>query len=502
MNFIPQQAGKSPNYWCTWSTQNWGRKEINTDYRAFVEGVGSKAAREAMNEEYLEKWLLQFPEICSDLYLMLDDGWDIPYGIHRDKNMDAFGSLMLDEERFPSFRGTPGERLKKLNNHVKAAGWRGLSLWIPAQPAGEVSDGEEMERYWKERISWCKEAGVEYWKVDWGIRSRDVEYRRRLSNLAREEYPQLVIEHAYCMTPYNGVGLPDETNPQDRFSQMRENEEKSREIHRFSEVFRTYDVFNQLCVSTTIDRTAWLLQSEGGLLNCEDNVILSASLGCCAGVMRSKYWGEIPRIDYDSLLLRKQLNEVTGAIRWQRLAPAFTGTKTIASDETLTDVWYFNPGECWVQGVYNKELRQTAPAIVARNMELPEISFDDVQPFVTCSRNPNGAMTVAVFGRLLPNHELVYPKADIILKQPDILTPVGIFGYFNSITLETKADIPENTRFYLQSLLSYEAIDITEKIIVQKNRYTLPGDLAEAIYKASVKEQDSSHPTVMIQAVV
>ena len=68
-----------------------------------------------MNEKNLRRWLQQFPKIRGDLYLMLDDGWDVPYGVHPDKSRDRFGTLELDEERFPSFTGTPAQRLKKLN---------------------------------------------------------------------------------------------------------------------------------------------------------------------------------------------------------------------------------------------------------------------------------------------------------------------------------------------------------------------------------------------------
>ena len=31
-----------------------------------------------MNEKNLRRWLQQFPKIRGDLYLMLDDGWDVP----------------------------------------------------------------------------------------------------------------------------------------------------------------------------------------------------------------------------------------------------------------------------------------------------------------------------------------------------------------------------------------------------------------------------------------
>ena len=97
----------------------------------------------------------------------------------------AFGSLILDKQRFPSFEGDDKTRLKKLSDAVKARGWRGLGIWVSAQTCGD--DGqkpfniEENEPYWKERLEESKFAGVKYWKVDWGARDYCVEFREMLT---------------------------------------------------------------------------------------------------------------------------------------------------------------------------------------------------------------------------------------------------------------------------------------------------------------------------------
>ena len=108
--------------------------------------------------------------------------------------------------------------MKKLNDFVKESGWRGLGLWVPAQAAGSIEKGPAMEAYWTERLLWCKEAGVEYWKVDWGTYAHDVEYRLFLTQLASKLYPQLIVEHAYCMIAYNGSQLPTQDYAGDRFA--------------------------------------------------------------------------------------------------------------------------------------------------------------------------------------------------------------------------------------------------------------------------------------------
>lgn len=422
MNLIPNAPGLSPNYWCTWSTQNFGREDEHPDYHNYLGGVGSQFARAEMNEKNLRRWLQQFPKIRGDLYLMLDDGWDVPYGVHPDKSRDRFGTLELDEERFPSFTGTPAQRLKKLNDFVKESGWRGLGLWVPAQAAGPIEKGPAMEAYWTERLLWCKEAGVEYWKVDWGTYAHDVEYRLFLTQLASKLYPQLIVEHAYCMIAYNGSQLPTQDYAGDRFAEMGEIPQKSLEIHQFSQVFRTYDVFNQMGSSTTLDRTAYLLAGQGGLLTCEDHVRISASLGCTAGIMRSPYWNEIEGLDYDSTLLRRRLDEVTAGVLWQRLAPAFADGQVLCSAETLTDRWLFKTGECWVDQVFGQEIHQTAPAVIARGLPLPQVEAEGERPFVTCAQNPNGALSVTAHRRLLPTRQEVLPPCSVTLSPP----PAGL----------------------------------------------------------------------------
>ena len=91
MNLIPEKAGKTPNYWCTWHTQNFSgiTEPLESMSPALFEGdQGAKSARSRLNQEALFGecgWADFFPEIRRDLYLMLDDGWDVPYGVHPDE---------------------------------------------------------------------------------------------------------------------------------------------------------------------------------------------------------------------------------------------------------------------------------------------------------------------------------------------------------------------------------------------------------------------------------
>lgn len=498
MNLIPTAPGATPNYWCTWSTQNFGREDGQPDYRNYLGGIGSQFARAEMNEKNLRRWLRQFPKIQKDLYLMLDDGWDVPYGVHPDTQRDRFGTLELDTQRFPSFTGTPAQRLEKLNRFVREQGWRGLGLWVPAQAAGDVEPGPAMEAYWTERLLWCREAGVEYWKVDWGTYSHDAAYRLFLTELAAKVYPQLIVEHAYCMVAHNGPRLPIGEQDGDRFAQMEEIAGKSREIHGFSQVFRTYDVFNQIGAATTLDRTAFLLDGPGGLLTCEDHVRIAASLGCAAGIMRSPYWNDIPGLDYDSTLLRRRLDEITAGVLWQRLAPAFAGGEVLCSEEVLTDRWLFKTGECWVDEVFGQELHQSAPAVVARRMPLPQVEAQGEPPFVTCAQNPNGAMSVTAHRRLLPTRQEVLPLCSVTLSPWEAPPFLGVFGSFRQVELRLPARPEGRLRVLGQSLLAEEAVDVTASVgRGQDGSLVIPGGLLEDLYRPTATPGDLSDPSVV-----
>lgn len=493
MNLIPDSPGSSPNYWCTWSTQNFGRQDEHPDFHNYLGEIGSQFARNEMNENNLRRWAKQFPKIRGDLYLMLDDGWDVPYGIHPDTHQDLFGTLELDQERFLSFTGSPAQRLKALNQYLKEQGWKGLGLWVPAQAAGDLKPGPAMEEYWTQRILWCKEAGVEYWKVDWGTYSHDASYRLFLTCLAAKLFPQLIVEHAYCMGPTNGNGQPDEQTSSDRFSDMGELPEKAQEIHKFSQVFRTYDVFNQMGTATTLDRTAYFLQRQGGLLTCEDHVRIASSLGCTAGIMRSPYWNDIEGLDYDSTLLRHKLDEVTAGVLWQRIAPPFSGGKTVCSENTLTDRWLFHNGECWVDSVFGHEIHQTAPAVIARNMPLPLVEARGELPFITCSQNPNGAVSIAAHRRLLPTRQEVLPLCSVTL-QPEQFPPyLGVFGSYYRVIVQLPA---KPKKILAQSALDSTAQDMTDRVHLEGTKLIIPGELLEELYRPSATAGDLSDPSV------
>lgn len=186
---MPASPSKAPDYFCTWNIQGYLSSYISTP-----------AQREAMKESNMfgdslyQNWLNFYPSIRQDLIFVMDDSWDIPLQQNNTPN-PYLGLVQLDETRFPSYTGTPEQRLQKLTNAVKAKGWRSLGGWICAQEATTIGSVNAMD-YWKQRVIEANNAGFSYWKVDWGKQDNNGEWRDMLTKLGHTYAPGLTIEHA------------------------------------------------------------------------------------------------------------------------------------------------------------------------------------------------------------------------------------------------------------------------------------------------------------------
>src|SRR5271165_4075006 len=96
-NLVPMQSGHTANYWCTWGTQNLGRDDGTPLTAEQFEGdQGALLARDCLKAETIfgpDGWAVTlYPEIRSDLYFVLDDGWDVPYGADSGKRSEEHTS--------------------------------------------------------------------------------------------------------------------------------------------------------------------------------------------------------------------------------------------------------------------------------------------------------------------------------------------------------------------------------------------------------------------------
>jgi hypothetical protein len=487
-NLVPEQPSGAPNYWCTWATQNYmfGHHLAKLDPEMLEGESGSKLAHEAMTEKVLfgeGGWVDSFfPKIRKDLFLLLDDGWQV----------GGTATFELDTVKFPGFAGSFEDRLRKLNHAIEGAKWRSTALWCRNTPGGSA------DRRLENR---SESAAIKYWKVDIG------DPRFNLVRLRNETHIPLTLEHVHGELPVNGDWKRD-----GRFGRQSQ-DSKRIEILRHTDVYRTYDVTSILSLPTTLDRVAEMLKgAEGdsevrGLLNVEDEVYVAAALGCTMGIMRHPLTGLRPGDDIDLFFngprqVKKRMDEVVRAIHWQRIAPPFSpGSGSVKlSDETLTDTWVFERGQTWQRELIGATVRQGAPACIARNIAMPEVNAKGDKPFVFATRFPNGAVAVAAHERTEVGNAWYMPACNVTLSVSDAPGPFGVFGYFDELTLNFAASL-EDKRILAQDLMSDKADDISNQVQVRGSTLHIPGKVIHQVGLRNGTIGDVSAPGLVIAIV-
>jgi hypothetical protein len=517
-NLVPNEVGTAPNYWCTWYWQNYlileGQEVTNPDAGTIYT---NKAAREGMTEENIfgkqGMAVVMLPKTRSDYYFVIDHGW-------QDKSItkNTFFTLVVDTVDFPRYAHLkPKEKIKQMNIDIKVLGWKGLGLWVRGNPSEE-----EMRKF----VEWSKYAGIEYWKIDGG----DTKHYYA-STIKNEIYPELTLEHITGAGPINpkwnlpGLSLyPSVYSSEEKVSQQLDASlekaskkvEQSLDAIKNTDVFRTYDAAPLLVSTTTMQRIHDILLQTAGkseykaFLNIQDDPNIAAALGLLVAVKRHPM--NTPRLYKGKDLhfqisgnrhVDKRLNEMDRLALWQRVAlPMAAGYGTyLSSNHNLVDSIAFKESDTWFKPTYGKMVRQSAPAIMSRNIALPEVKYKELAPYVMASKFPNGAIAIATEGRVIPNQSWIHPKADITLKEVVLNKPIGIFGYYESLSLEFSQILPNDIKIYGQDLLSKKPIDITEKVTIKKTRIIIPGGLIEEIGTMAGDAGDISVPGMVIKII-
>ncbi|QNI38191.1 hypothetical protein [Edaphobacter albus] len=485
-NLVPAKPSGTPNYWCTWAIQNYmyghHLKDVSPE---ILEGdSGSRLAHQAMNERVLlgkQGWAHDFfPSVREDLYLLLDDGWE----------SGGTATFELDATKFPSFPGSPAERLSMLNKAIRAANWRGAALWCRNTPGGPQDEHLEA-------IS--LDAEIRYWKVDIG----DPEFH--LVDLRRKNRSPLQFEHVHGEPPLNG-----DWHDGGRFGTQSWGTRRQ-EILANTDVYRTYDVTSILSLPTTLDRLAEMLKGAQGhsnlstLLNVEDEVYVAAVMGCTMGVMRHPLYGLRPGADVDlffngSRQAKRRMDEVVRALRWQRIARPFAaGSGSVqVSTEILIDSWNFELGQTWDSSLVGNLVHQGAPACIARNLALPKVTSRGEKPFVFAAKFPSGAVAIGVQERTRPGHGWYMPLANVELHVGDAPGPYGIFGIFASLSLIFDRPLA-GKRVFTQDLASNEAFDVTHLVRIDgRSLHLSETNLRDFGLHSATKGDISSPGLVMI----
>lgn len=476
-SLVPDTPSNAPDYLCTWNLQAY-----------VVDYENSDRMREAMTEENIfgngqyQNWASFFPTIREDLFFVMDDSWDIPADVNTKRDNPFLGTTELNEERFPSFTGTPTERLQKLTKKFKEMGWKGAGGWICAQKSENYPDVSE-EAYWTERLKAAHDAGFSYWKVDWGKESRNDEWRQMLTRLGKEHAPGLWIEHAM-----------------------------KNEYIEFSDVFRTYDVENIIAQPVTIQRVSNLLPYKAqdgakGIVNCEDEPYIAVGLGCAIGIMRHPYAGNLPGGRQDEAFppvghnYKKCLDEIVRAVRWHRIAEPFAVNGDCAVDTIrLYDSWELRENETWNKGrKIGSILSESAPARVSRGMALPEVAdTTSSRPFILASTYPNGAVAISAIGRAI-GREYVTKEVPVRVEGINWDFPTGLFGYFKEVTVDYPSDIPAGAKVLAQDLAGDTPVDITADVTINGNLLTIPGEVIRKVGLMNATEGDLSAPGLVVQ---
>lgn len=486
MNLVPDMVNPTPDYFCTWQTQLYATSDGKPEAQRAIIGENG-----LFDKEKPYGWAYFYEEARNDLFIVMDDSWDVPLN----NDTSYFGSLVLNEEKFPlSVKNSPSnaQAMKNLSDRIKSLGWKGLGGWVCAQESSVFNEGLDQKEYWIKRLKEANEAGISYWKVDWGKWGGDINFRKMLTELGREFAPELTIEHA--ITP---------------------------EIIPYGDIFRTYDVPAIMSIPMTMEKisqfTAIGASQEGNmcLLNCEDEAYISAACGFAMGIMRHPYSGSFVNGKNDMSFpdvhrnLKTKMYEIIRAVRWHRIAPAFAfeGKQLKISEEKLFDTWVFektdeeiekwwfdHPAifECLDGGI----LKKCAPSAIARNTELPSVIPDSEGqiPFVAAAQNPNGAFSVATMGRTIGRNYYI-PACDITVKSCTS-KKIGVFGEYKNLIIET--ELTDIKRVLMQDLADCAALDITDKVNINHGKVIISGELISEIGTASQPKNDTSEPGAII----
>jgi len=461
----------------------YGHHLASLDPRMLEGDSGSSLAHDSMSEEVLfgkNGWAADFfPRIRNDLYLLLDDGWEV----------GGTATFELDVKKFPSFTGTSSQRLQKLNDAVRKAGWRSTALWCRNTPGGDAD-------HQLEEIS--HSAGIPYWKIDIG----DPAFH--LIQLRNEARIPLTLEHVHGESPVNGNWRKDGRFGTQPWGSRRQ------AILKNTDIYRTYDVTSILSLPTTLDRVAEMLRGADGhpeihgLLNVEDEVYIAAALGCTMGILRHPMQGMRPGTDADLFFngprqAKKRMDEVVRSLRWQRIASPFSPGKghVTISDERLTDSWTFERGQTWQNDIVGMRVNQSAPAVIARNIAMPRVESNSEKPFVFAAAFPNGAVAIAAQERTTIGRGWYMPSCDVTMSVADAPGPFGIFGDFNRLTLTFNKPLQQK-RIMAQDLAANHSVDITANVQIRGNEISIPSTLIRRVGLQAATPGDISSPGMIV----
>ena len=506
-SLVPTEpAPYSPHYWCTWYVQNYWQQrggEI-TDFNRLT----NLGAQEEMNHHHIfnekDGWAHYMKRGREDLTFLIDHGWQPIEGNWDKLPGSPYFNFRADPKDFPPYAGLePQEQMKTFNKELQDLGWRGLGIWV----RGQVSLAD-METFTK----WSKHAGVTYWKIDGGDTGQYLAMQAK-----NKHYPELIMEHAHAPGHFNAnTNVPDAEEYPSTFAAGESNAERTLRNLKNTDVIRVYDVAPHLITPTTVQRiNDILLQTNGdsaytAIINTQDLPYVSMALGTSIASKRHPNYMErtwkgrdLHHQLEDDRMMQFSMNEVERLGRWSRIAmpiPVGVGSY-LRSENYLVDHYTHDAYSTWNRSTYGKKLYQGAPAVMARNMPLPEVAADKEGnvPYVMASTYPDGATAIATEPRVTDKRKVWFPRAAVAVKIHDASKVIGIAGHYGSLTLEFAGPLDGVTHVWAQDLLDVKSEDIKDKLTISGNKLTIPGTLIDRIGTAAKDEKDVSAPGMVIR---
>ena len=289
----------------------------------------------------------------------------------------------------------------------------------------------------------------------------------------------------------------------------------------YSDILRIYGAVYPLSIPITLSRVSELLRypteiigEAKALINAEDELYIAAALGFCMGIMRyeigDKPAGSAPNMFYggsgkfvSTRPARKRQDEVIRAVHWQQIAPPYSVyyADTYISEEENCDEW-----ETLSDQVPNPKwtgpLKQSAPRVISRGINPPVFKkigsrATQASPYIVASKNPNGSAAIAALGRVYFNGYYAAP-ADIEWNIGRRTGYIGVFGIFDRLTLVFDKEISGES-VYCADLKDLKVYDITEDVVLDKNRVTLDGALLKKIGTLAAASGDLSEPGLVLR---
>lgn len=87
---------------------------------------------------------------------------------------------------------------------TQKAGWKGAGFWVAAEPYeygrnGKIPNMEQTKAFFEQRAAWFGEAGIQYWKVDYGAFKGNVEFRKVILKQRKKTHLACLLKTAMLM---------------------------------------------------------------------------------------------------------------------------------------------------------------------------------------------------------------------------------------------------------------------------------------------------------------